>query len=89
MFYFHFENGSIYLDRDGLDLSDVQAARSEAIATIAHILRDGDIDSLWTGKPLRMWVTNKPDGSGTVLFMLNISASGSSQQELRSASAVV
>jgi hypothetical protein len=74
MFYFHFENGSASFDSDGLELPDMPAVRAEAVATVADILRDSKLDSLWRGMPLRLWVTDKPNGQGKVLFVLNINA---------------
>jgi hypothetical protein len=74
VFHFHWSGSATNLDRGGIDLSDLAAARAEAVATIADILRDGNVDFLWTGKPLRVWVTDQPNGSGKVLFALNVTA---------------
>jgi hypothetical protein len=37
MFYFHWSGSATNLDPDGIDLSDLAAARAEAVATIADI----------------------------------------------------
>ena len=74
MFYFHVSDGATNLDRDGTDLPDLAAAQAEAVATIADILHDGNVNFLWAGKPLRVWVTDQPNESGKVLFTLNVTA---------------
>ncbi len=75
--YFHFENGTTALDSDGINLLDLKAARIEAVETMAEIFRDGDVGVLWDGKPLRLWVTDQPNGLGQTLFTLHVTAQGS------------
>ncbi len=70
--YFHFQNGVTTLDRDGSDLPDMNAVRTEAVETIASALREDAMDMLWRGQPLRLWVTDQPGGAGTTLFALRI-----------------
>ena len=70
--YFHFQNGSTYLDRDGVDLPDLDSIQAEATSTVAAMLRDGDHHSLLSGQQLRLWVTDDPDGAGQTLFALNL-----------------
>ena len=74
MFFFHFENGTTNLDPTGVDLPDMKAARVEAIATVAGILRDGNVGHLWTGKPWRLWATDQPNGAGKTLLSVHITA---------------
>jgi hypothetical protein len=76
MFYFHYEDGTTIMDDRGLDLLDMKAARAEAVATVAGILRDGNVGHLWSGKPWRLWVTDQPNGAGKTLFALHITATG-------------
>ena len=71
--YFHFHNGTAILDQDGVDLPDMTATRTEAIETLAAVLRDEDVATLWHGQPFRLWVTDMPDGSGRTVLALNIS----------------
>jgi hypothetical protein len=75
--YFHFKNGITSLDHDGTDFLDLTAARVEAVETMAEILHDGDVGPLWDGEPLRLWVTDQPDGLGQTLFTLHITATSS------------
>jgi hypothetical protein len=74
--YFHFENGITALDSVGVNLLDLKAVRLEAVGTMAEIFRDGDVGTLWEGKPMRLWVTDQPDGLGQTLFTLHITATG-------------
>jgi hypothetical protein len=72
--YFHHQNGVTTLDPHGIDASDMAAIRDEAVATIAAILREDDTGSLWSNKPLRLWVTDDPDGKGRTLLALELTA---------------
>jgi hypothetical protein len=74
MVYFHLDNGDTVLDGDGFGFRDMAAARAEALATVADILRDGDLSPLWEGTPLRLWVTDRPGGLGKTLFTLHLAA---------------
>jgi hypothetical protein len=81
VFYFHITDTTTNLDCEGVELSDIVAARSEAVETIADILSDGPLDYLWAGKPLRLWVTDQANGAGKVLFALNVTATGADQEQ--------
>ncbi|MFZ0423946.1 MAG: hypothetical protein WAL80_13805 [Xanthobacteraceae bacterium] len=70
--YFHYQNGSTHLDQEGVDLPDHRAIQAEATATIAAVLREDDVESLWKGQPIRLWVTDGPDNTGKTVFALNI-----------------
>jgi hypothetical protein len=74
VFYFHFQNGEVILDQVGIDLPDMPAVRTEAIATLADTLRDGNVSTLLGGKPWRLWVTDQPGGKGKTLFAIQITA---------------
>ena len=70
--FFHIENGSVIMDSDGIDLPDVESARAEAVALIADVLRDGEASDLWNDHPLRVWVTDEPNGAGKTLLTLHV-----------------
>jgi hypothetical protein len=74
VFYFHFQNSVTNLDHQGVELPDVTAARSEAILDIAEMLRDDAMDTLWSGLPLRLWVTEGAGGTGKTLVELSVAA---------------
>ncbi len=70
--YFHFQNGVLTLDRNGVDLPDMTAVRTEAVETIASALREDAMEMLWNGDPLRLWVTDEPNGAGKTLLALRV-----------------
>ncbi len=72
MFYFHIQNGSVTMDTDGIDLPDIEAARAEAVAIIADVLRDGEAGDLWNDHPLRLWVTDEPNGASKTFLTLHV-----------------
>jgi hypothetical protein len=74
LFYFHLADDTVTLDRNGLDLPDIASARAVAAERIAEILREGDVGTLWDGKPLRLWVIDEPKSAGRKLFSLNVTA---------------
>ena len=73
-YYFHIEDDRTELDRVGVELADLAAARDEAVRAAGEILRDGTAESLWSSKPWRMWVTQSRDPKGKTLFTLRFSA---------------
>jgi len=79
-FYFHSKNGdAVTRDHDGITVAGLKAARAEAILTFAEMLREDNQESLWAGKPLRLWVTDKPDDAGKPLFSLRATATAGSR----------
>ncbi len=74
VFYFHLQNGSTKIDHEGIELPDLSAARDEAAGTIAAILREDDMNSLWHGESLRLWVTEASHDGAPPLLELRISA---------------
>jgi hypothetical protein len=74
-YFFHLKDGHTSLDGEGVDLADLNAARQEALRFSGEVLREGPGDSLWTGEPWRLWVTDQPDGQGKTFFTLRFSAS--------------
>jgi hypothetical protein len=61
VFYFHVQNGSTHIGTDGVELADAAAARAEAVAMIADILRDGEAGDL-SHRPLLVWITDEASG---------------------------
>jgi hypothetical protein len=77
--YFHSKNGNaVTLDHDGTAVASLNAARAEGILTFADILREDNQEPLLAGKPLRLWITDKPDDAGKTLFSLRATATGGS-----------
>ena len=72
--YVHFQNGVTTLDLFGVDAPDMAAIRAEAALTVAAVLREDNLETLWAGNPLRLWVTADPDGKGKPILALQITA---------------
>ena len=77
MFYFNTENDHPDLDPEGTELATVDQARREAIELVSALLMNGGGEALLRGKPLKVWVTDGPLGSGQVLFALRVSPEAS------------
>ena len=60
--YVHFQNGVTTLDSYGVDAPDMETIRAEAALTVAAVLREDNLETLWAGAPLRLWVTADPEG---------------------------
>jgi ABC-type taurine transport system substrate-binding protein len=73
-YYFHIDDDRTHIDRVGVELPDLEAARDEAVGAAGQILRDGAAKNLWSGKPWRMWVTQSPFANEKPLFVLRFSA---------------
>ncbi len=48
--------------------------RVEALRTVSQVLQEDDVDYLWHGVPLRLWVTDAPGGGGNTLLALDVTA---------------
>lgn len=55
--------------------SSISEVRDQAIKLIAGILHNGEGTAIWAGTPLKLWVTDEPDGAGRTLFTLTVSVS--------------
>jgi hypothetical protein len=73
-YFFNVEDDCTIIDQEGTELLNLEAAREEAVSTSAELLRCRAGDSLWSGKPWRMWVTDQAGGAGTMLLRLQFSA---------------
>jgi hypothetical protein len=83
MHYFHLVNSHATLDRDGTDLPDLSSVRKEALRAAREMLRRADhqrfgvagvpSEQLWVGEPWKVWVTDKPDGSGQTILTIELS----------------
>jgi len=70
-FHFNVEDGQSWPDREGTELPDVGAARSEAVHLAGRLLQDGAAE-FWDSGQWRVVVT---DGAGVPLFTLSFTAS--------------
>lgn len=74
LFYFNSESDHTELDPEGTELRNMDHARHEAVTLVGQMLMNGGGAALWRSKSLKVWVTDGPDGSGDVLFTLQVSA---------------
>ena len=72
--YFHLANGTTTLDDVGTELADLAAIRKEAVRAVRDLLNLGRAEEIWTGKPWKVWVTDKPKGAGRTLLTLEVQA---------------
>ena len=63
-FHFHVLDGTSVLDRDGLELPDIGAAKVEAARFVGEVLSHGINGSVWLGHPWRVVVTDGPSPEG-------------------------
>jgi hypothetical protein len=68
-YFFHVEGAKPSIDTEGIELSDLNAARIEATCATADMLRDASRDGLRSIAPLCIRVT---DGGGITLFAVNV-----------------
>jgi hypothetical protein len=73
-FYFNVMNSDTELDPDGTQLSSIAEARGQALRLLGAMLQDADSNFPWGGAPWKIWVSDGPQGSGRVLFTLQVSA---------------
>jgi hypothetical protein len=73
-FYFNVINTVTDLDADGTPLSSIAEARSQALRMLGEMLLDADSNFPWDGATWKVWVSDGPLGSGSVLFTLQVSA---------------
>jgi hypothetical protein len=69
--FFHVDDGTVTTDEEGLEFSDLAAARREALRACGEMLRE-EPAVIWSGKPWRLWVTETSDASGKIIFSLSV-----------------
>lgn len=62
-YFFNFKDGELFLDREGIELASVEAARAQAVVASGEMLKDR-AGRFWDGAEWRMWVTD--EGGATV-----------------------
>ena len=72
--YFHLFDGHAILDEVGTNHPDPISVRKYAVRAFRELLHLGSNDSLWTGGPWRVWVTDQPDGMGRTVLTLELKA---------------
>lgn len=69
-YFFHHIDGVVQRDTSGTELPDIDAARTEAVITLGHAMKDHP-ESLRNGGKTRIEVT---DESGAVVAAISVSA---------------
>jgi hypothetical protein len=70
-YFFHMRDGETILDREGIELANLDAVREEALRACGEMLRDIP-EAIHNGEPFRLWVTDKPCGRGHTLFAVTV-----------------
>ena len=80
-YFFHTEGKYARLDEEGTELPDLKAVRAEAVQTTGEMLRDAGLrlcsDDMHNGEPWRLWVTDRPGGSGITHISIQVLVQGS------------
>jgi hypothetical protein len=76
MHYFHMSNGHTILDDHGTDLPDLAAVRDEAVRAAKELMSIGSAETLWDGKPWKVWVTDAPNGTGRTVASIEMNGTG-------------
>ena len=76
-YYFNVRDGSSLDDHEGVELSDLGAARQEALRIAAGLLRDS-ADEIWA---LSEWSMHVADSTGKEVITLRFSASSAEYSE--------
>lgn len=69
-YFFHIHGSRDYVDTDGVELADLEAARTEALRIIRELMIDNAMDDLWSGGECVMTVT---DDAARNLFSIRLS----------------
>lgn len=69
-YFFHIHGSRDYLDTDGVDLADLEAAKMEALRVIRELILDSTMDDLCSGGECVMTVT---DDAARTLFRIRLS----------------
>jgi hypothetical protein len=67
-YFFHSEDGSTHVDREGIELGSLEEARHQAVRTIGEMLRDAP-DELWADGQLKLCAESE---SGLALFTITV-----------------
>ncbi|WP_438823103.1 DUF6894 family protein [Methylobacterium frigidaeris] len=72
LYYFHINEARRYVDRDGVELSNLESARKEALRIIGELMIDNTLGDIW---PVGEWVMTVADETGRQLFSIRVSTS--------------
>ena len=73
-YFFNVKDGRTEIDREGMELPDVHAARSCALQLAGSLLAEGGGVNIWDGEPFVLWVSDAPYPGGKKLFTVRVSS---------------
>jgi hypothetical protein len=73
-YYFHIQNGETLFDEAGIELSNLDAVRQEALLSSVETLRGHNVSEFWSGEPWKLWVTDAPNGSGNTVLAITFAS---------------
>jgi hypothetical protein len=74
-YYFHSKNGKVTLDKQGLELANLDAVREEAYFFGRETVWAAPGGrQFWAGESQSVWVTDGPNASGKTVLTLELSA---------------
>lgn len=68
-YFFHVRDGAESLDHDGVEFSDLNEARGQAVVTAGEAIKDLGVE-FWPSEAWQMWVT---DETGATVYTLSFS----------------
>jgi len=74
-YYFHLKDGETTLDDEGMELSNLDGVKNEALQTSHNLLKGVYGEKFWTCEPWLLWVTDQPNGGGNTVLSLTFSSS--------------
>jgi hypothetical protein len=86
-YFFHVKDGATTLDDEGVEIASIERLQKAAVSFAGELLRDSHSNSLWSGSPWELWITDQPHGRGNRVLNLVFSAALSSKAAQRGHSA--
>jgi hypothetical protein len=80
-YYFNIQNGRTILDQTGVELPDAGAVLHETLKASAELLRELEGEEFWSGTPWKLWITDRPNGEGDPIFVLQYRPKGVARSE--------
>jgi hypothetical protein len=74
-YFFHFQDGEKDVDKDGVELPNVHAAREQGLRLAAETLHQMDANTFLQHGHWELVVTDQPAGNGRRVFRLVVAAS--------------
>ncbi|WP_068017104.1 DUF6894 family protein [Rhodoplanes sp. Z2-YC6860] len=73
-YYFNIDDGELAFDEEGMEFTDFDMVKAEALQAAGDALKELENTAIWSGKTLKIWVTDQPQGGGNTLLTLLVNA---------------